>query len=292
MNLSLRQKNVSNEVLHSTPILKDLCAIVAQYVFQNAFQNKFKKNFEFNARSKDWYLIQRDQKEFLVLEKADIDLVTGEMTPRAFYPYFMNNGWMNGKRWSWSLNGIYCNGVFITHLPNSSKWLGCDEELQEVYFITDIGYIWTINKKGTPLPPIKVCLGHELLHSLYQNPSECVLKKRKLIMLSELRGVLILVAMKLEQKDTLFFHPPISLAESRYLRPHHAQHLHIYSGQSEDEIWSFHPDTGSAHIYSFETLKWLRGEPTIKHLSQKQIGQTLYLLVGKKGKTHQISVYE
>lgn len=276
MNLSLRQKNVSNEVLHSTPILKDLCAIVAQYVFQNAFQNKFKKNFEFS-----------------VLQRADLDLVTGEMTPRAFYPYFMNNGWMNGKRWSWSLNGIYCNGVFITHLPNSSKWLGCDEELQEVYFMTDIGDIWTINEKGTPLPPIKVCLGHELLHSLYQNPSYCVLKKRKLFMLSNLRGMLILVAMKLEQKDTLFFHPPISLAEVSYLRlSRNGEHLHICSGQSEDEIWSLHAHTGNVHIYSFETLKWLRKEQTIKHLSQKQIGQTLYLLVGKKGKTHQISVYE
>lgn len=124
MNLSLRQKNVSNEVLHSTPILKDLCAIVAQYVFQNAFQNNFKKNFGFNAPSHEWYLIQRDQKEFLVLEKADVDLVTGEMIPRASsYPHFANNGWMDGERWSWSFGGIFCDGVFITHLPNPSKWL-------------------------------------------------------------------------------------------------------------------------------------------------------------------------
>lgn len=262
MNLSKRQIELQNKVLLETNLLKDLCQIVAQYVFARAFEMKLKKTMQVklgrSLRKTEWYLVKRDQKEFLVLRNADVDLTSGEITERAVYPYFSDGGWMDGKRWSSSVSGVFCNSVMIHSWHNyiASRWLGCDEEWKEVYFMTIDGWIYTINEKG--LRSSSCLVYPRLSEFLYQNPEQCVIKKRKLWMwCDEHMRSARLVMMKLEQQDTLYF-------------------------------------SGFVDIYSSETMQFLRKEFMNKNLCFKwvQIEKSLYAVEKRKDQTLEISVFE
>jgi hypothetical protein len=301
--MNARQSAVLNHVLLSTSLLKDLCRVVAEYAYPGRFKYQLKKtiNLKLHDSSQVWHIIQQNGRDTLILFKADMDLISGEMT-RTKRPVSFNGirgGWMNGKRWICLFGSVWCDRNMIARLvdcrvANPAKWLGCDEDLQEVYFITEAGLIHTLNEKGDPLPSYPVST--LLVQYLYENLSRCVIKNRKFVMwvwVDSLQSSKLLT-IKLEDLWKLFSFTQEGMSVITVVCNGFRDHLCIFSGDSEDEIFSVNLHEGRALIYSFETMRLLREEKIPKHYfvaSLVQIQNTLYCVTERENEL-EISVFE
>jgi hypothetical protein len=279
MNLSQRQKIVSNHVLYSTLLLKDLCHIVAQYVFAGAFQMNVKKTMK----------VEDDECFKLpVAVCTQVNVTNGQI--------FTAN-WMNGKQYVCIRASVYCEGKFFIDLGSYSKWIGCNEALKEAYFISEKGFILTINEKGED--PIARCwLPSQISKYLFNDPqNNCVVTQdRKVVFWGSITRreheervmSLNLVLGVIESDGGTIPHIRIMNPASS-IRPQWK--LFIFSGDSEDEIWSFNV-AGIARIYSLSSLQFLRSQCTHIHTFNILSFQQKLYLFKKQGPSVEISIFE
>jgi hypothetical protein len=318
MKLSSRQELVSKHVFDSTLMLKDLCQMVAQYVFANPFQMKLAREFEvhvepivsetvthyllestklpesicrfvtsyqdnskFNFDGKEHFFPQVCESEgekLFLLDRIEVNLISGYTTVRR--PEITCQ-MMNGKRWHSSGTLIYCDDIVIIDMGCRSKWLGCNELLKETYWLTYDHQIFTIDEKGKlPLPALSIPFWFS------NHAFSSILKPiRKVIM--PLHGGLVELDLNNETEGQRM----LSSAEPMDDDVPRLQ-MHIFPGDTEDEVWCFRLDANSVHVFLSDKLylKQTKLFTKPKHAKLMQIG-SLLIMAEKKSKSIKISVF-